>query len=854
LARLNEWYTLELSTISKIDEDFSKKFTDQVNKIYKLELSKTSNFSVFPQKATQDQPKIVIMLKKPLDNEDLIRIEFARGGDVTVLDNVAPTNPYTAIVRIPESFCADKTTLLEITLFVNKQKLGTKLVKYEYQLKPYEEDVIEKISKAVPGFNKLLDDHISRTLSKNFRACHDWSLDPELELMNDVLVSKGDDFPTLMHFSAFYGLEKTVWTLLDEADGFEQCGVRNDVNETPLDIAQGNVGHIIKDYQEMTMSWKAFQFVKDLVARNSDAYLYASENAGQIGNSIDGNREAFVTDVEDTANNGSDLTQSIPSEMNRSCNNRYQSSESEEILEDEEEEAFDDAEYSPETVSDELPFKAPSDSIYANIILPTTESPVENRSTSRRRESSVPSSLPRPPRRRDPKRESNQNTINYANINPADLLMGPKAAPSLPSKPLPSVSVSDEAYDFPPSNPYKIPPKLTRPFYPDIPTSAVITPQPGGQVRPDPAGYLPMNPPESPSVPQRSINDLLGEFIGASGPFTPSTNPLGPLPPTPLKLDPPDEDLIEIMNDFKNNVYSMKQLELLFEHWKRRTDVKMSYHERQSRLKQMRAEYSQIQEKINRGQRRPSVLEKVFHLLFKPGRKKASTSGSSTPAVPEAIGVEPEFPPRKLSPNQSTRKTSNHSDRSSIGSSHSTGKPEVETLARERQVPWVNPMRNNIVSYVDPQLLRPSPSETPQAKFERPPPEIPAAETPNQSPHYKEPPRVPPKSKSSLTSPQPPLMDGTSPPKSPRPPPKKGVKSSLPVEKGSPPPLPPPKLDRPSPFRFINYERRAPDGTIVVDRRNDGSWTAPATNGESPAWSKQPYENTMGPTQSDLNE
>jgi hypothetical protein len=61
---------------------------------------------------------------------------------------------------------------------------------------------------AVPGFKKVLDDHISQQLSKNFRSCEDNTLDSSLELMNDVLISKGEfDYFLDFYFYDFLNIQ-----------------------------------------------------------------------------------------------------------------------------------------------------------------------------------------------------------------------------------------------------------------------------------------------------------------------------------------------------------------------------------------------------------------------------------------------------------------------------------------------------------------------------------------------------------------------------------------------------------------------------------------------------------------------
>lgn len=101
LARFGEWYRVELRSTTKLDPDFCKRFTEQVVKIYNVELCNTSNFSVFPKKVTREQPKIVVIFKKPMDEGDEIRIDFSCGRKTEGLTSLKMENPYTAIIRVP---------------------------------------------------------------------------------------------------------------------------------------------------------------------------------------------------------------------------------------------------------------------------------------------------------------------------------------------------------------------------------------------------------------------------------------------------------------------------------------------------------------------------------------------------------------------------------------------------------------------------------------------------------------------------------------------------------------------------------------------------------------------------------
>jgi DNA-binding transcriptional MerR regulator len=76
-----------------------------------------------------------------------------------------------------------------------------------------------------------------------------------------------------MHFAAYYGLQRTAYTVLREADGLEQSRVTNDKDETPWDIAkkQGyeNIVKLIEESQEVSESFKAVRYIKDIMGRAS---------------------------------------------------------------------------------------------------------------------------------------------------------------------------------------------------------------------------------------------------------------------------------------------------------------------------------------------------------------------------------------------------------------------------------------------------------------------------------------------------------------------------------------------------------------------------------------------------------
>lgn len=65
--------------------------------------------------------------------------------------------------------------------------------------------------------------------------------------------------------------------------------------------------------------------------------------------------------------------------------------------------------------------------------------------------------------------------------------------------------------------------------------------------------------------------------------------------PTKIIEDHVQSELAEIINDFKNNVFTIQEVEKLVENWRNRNDVQQSFKDKQDALVKMREEYDRIQ-------------------------------------------------------------------------------------------------------------------------------------------------------------------------------------------------------------------------------------------------------------------
>lgn len=102
-----------------------------------------------------------------------------------------------------------------------------------------------------------------------------------------------------------------------------------------------------------------------------------------------------------------------------------------------------------------------------------------------------------------------------------------------------------------------------------------------------------------------------------------------------------DDELLEIINDFKNNVFTIQEVEELVASWKNRNDVKKSYVDKQDQLQSMREEYERIQQSIKDNLKRPSPFERMKRLFIRKNSKEAMSM------APINLTGDPKFNPNR---------------------------------------------------------------------------------------------------------------------------------------------------------------------------------------------------------------
>ncbi|XP_019758359.2 phosphoinositide 3-kinase adapter protein 1 isoform X2 [Dendroctonus ponderosae] len=255
------------------DQTFTKKFLNQamtiLSKIWKQQSSVTaqekSGFSVTPKKIKQGQNSVSIILTHPLQKDDLVKISLERNGELHEIKSVKRRNPYVVKITVPENLI-DITAIVNILVEKNGNIIGSRPVKCESKFRELEQ-ILRSANNPVEfmcqtlGFSPADREHLDSWLVHGFQK----NLPPHFNLFGthntpfsaSITVRKqsNEEFPTLLHFAAKFGLEKLAAQLMDCPGAEIAYEVRNVFGMTPIEIADSS-GHnslssTLKNYKSM---------------------------------------------------------------------------------------------------------------------------------------------------------------------------------------------------------------------------------------------------------------------------------------------------------------------------------------------------------------------------------------------------------------------------------------------------------------------------------------------------------------------------------------------------------------------------------------------------------------------------
>lgn len=193
------------------------------------------------------------MLTEPLLKDDYIKIKIEKIGHSIEINNIKRRNPYTLHFNVPET-CMEISCMIGVRVFKNNVDLGVRPIKCESRLRELEQilkntdvpmDFMCQSLGLSTGENDKLDLYIVQSFQKNIPP-NFHLLSSQDDSSNDLRLHKEatpEEYPTLMHFAARWGLERLGLLLLESPGAEMACEIKNVSGKTPADIAELH-GHV----------------------------------------------------------------------------------------------------------------------------------------------------------------------------------------------------------------------------------------------------------------------------------------------------------------------------------------------------------------------------------------------------------------------------------------------------------------------------------------------------------------------------------------------------------------------------------------------------------------------------------
>lgn len=172
-----------------------------------------------------------------------------------------------------------------------------------------------------------------------------------------------------------------------------------------------------------------------------------------------------------------------------------------------------------------------------------------------------------------------------------------------------------------------------------------------------------------------------------------------------------DDELLEIINDFKNNVFTIQEVENLVSSWKNRNDVQQSYKDKQEQLQNMRKEYERIQNEMKEKLKRPTPFDRMKKIFTRRKSIRRDVDNDKVSSKTMTNSNENQRPASSLSAHSMT---SVSSGRLSTSSSASLGDSGTHSDNDERKQIFNTSLRNSAsCNPMDNYLIPPTPRRVP---------------------------------------------------------------------------------------------------------------------------------------------
>ncbi|GBP80064.1 Phosphoinositide 3-kinase adapter protein 1 [Eumeta japonica] len=514
-----------------------------------------TSFSIVPKKVKIGQSRVIALLNDPIKEEDSIKIMVDKKGEVMQIPSFKKRNPYTLQFDIPES-CLDVSMLVWVRVTKNGLSLGRRQIKCESRLRELDQLLrasdhpLEFVCQTL-GFKSTnreqLDSWMLAAFQKNIPPHFNLLASPE-QFCPKAEVSSGEEYPTLLHWAARFGLERLCWQLLECPGGGAACALRNARHLTPHDLAKEGKHHRLAEVLASHLQMNEF----------SNMYYYLknmTENSTDVKTENKTNDELIIEETCDTVDCGApggrdEAPAGDP--FSEECSKNLEHAAAEK-----------DAEAETNVMNDKVTSSTSpcKEQLYQNDLVFASDDDTDRIQQAIEHDYLVqPSNI----KVETPKFRPNNLYVNSSRIMPQQ----------------------SDIFIYSPT-------EESKSFCIDTPTSDI-------------------------SQINLSVKDTRSV---CSGSFKSSRETGYPLSG--------QEELAEIINDFKNNVFTISEVEKLVMEWRNRNETQQSLKEKQEQLNKMREEYDKIQQRIKENMKRPTPFERVKKMFSKGKNKHADANNGS---------------------------------------------------------------------------------------------------------------------------------------------------------------------------------------------------------------------------------
>ncbi|KAF7411823.1 hypothetical protein HZH66_000719 [Vespula vulgaris] len=540
-------------------------------------------FSVHPKKVKLGQNRIIALLNDPLRPEDNVSVIVDRCGEGIDVAHVKRRNPYTLQFSIPER-CLEVSMLVGVRISRNGCPLGVRQVKCESRLRELDQilrahdNPLEFMCQTF-GFHPGDREQLDNWMVHAFQR----NVPPHFNLLS----TPNDILPTPKNHTS----PEENPTLLHFAARFGLERLAWQLLECP----GGDLACDLRNVSELTPADLAEQAGHTRLAHQLRGYMQMNEftNMYSYLKVISENASSQATDIQST-NSTNDKSNDKTSETNNDKTNEVEGNDNENRIENK-----NNNEKNNERINDQEDYCRPRPLSEAYSVPPAAR-PITSLI--------LPTQL-----------------LTSSNINPnnpleANYSIVPAPTPVIISPTTPTITSNGL----------------------DLPLQGYMKMHPAGPKTPTLNGSH--QAPSRTTTPTQNRSDNHGSHPGGREDSQSSVSygrTSSNSSTRSKEHSRPQDELLEIINDFKNNVFTISEVERLVENWRNRNDVQQSFKDKQRQLTAMREEYERIQKKMKEEMKAPTPFDRI-RKFFSKGKKdsKDSTNGtddSSPTTKPEAV-------------------------------------------------------------------------------------------------------------------------------------------------------------------------------------------------------------------------